>query len=70
MKRIGENEKAEFFGQIIDVFEDFLEERNIVLPNKEREEDPDSAAIIYGTDYGQLQSELEALMVAWDLVTT
>ena len=70
MKRIGQNDKAEFLGQIIDIFEDFLEERGIELPNEEREQDPDNAAIIYGSDYDQLQEELEVMMVEWDLMTT
>lgn len=61
-------DKAEFLGQIIDVFEDFLEERGIVLPNEERDQDPDNAAIIYGTDYGQLQDELAGMMVGWGLM--
>ena len=68
MKRIGQKDRAEFIGQIIDIFEDFLEERGIVLPNEERGQDPDNAAIIYGTDYGQLQDELAGMMVGWDLM--
>ena len=68
MKRIGENDKAEFLGQIIDIFEDFLEERGVMFPNDERDQDPDNAAIIYGADYGDLQDELTALMIGWDLM--
>lgn len=76
MKRIGKNEKAEFFGQIIDVFEDFLEARGIMLNNPERDyaiedgADPEEVAIIYGSDYGDLQTELEDMMISWDLMTT
>ena len=66
--KVQEHEKAEFLGQIIDIFEDFLEERGVRLDNPEREED-DDAAIIYGTDYGELQSQLEALMVGWRLMS-
>ena len=68
MKRIGANDKAEFLGQIIDIFEDFLEEKGVMFPNEERDQDPDNAAIIYGTDYGDLQDELTALMIGWDLM--
>lgn len=68
MKRIGQNDKAEFLGQIIDIFEDFLDERGIELPNDERNQDPDNAAIIYGTDYGYLAEELEVMMIEWDLM--
>ena len=74
MKRIGQNDKAEFLGQIIDIFEDFLEERGIDSRSeynsisKGGTADPDNAAIIYGTDYGCLAEELEVMMVSWDLM--
>ena len=60
----------EVIGQIIDTFEDFLEEKGIDIPNDEKDDrdDPDSAAIIYGTDYGNLQSALEELMLNWGVV--
>lgn len=60
----------EFLGQIIDTFEDFLEEKGIDIPNDEKDDcdDPESAAIIYGTDYGNLQSALEELMLGWGIV--
>lgn len=64
----------EFVGQIIDAFEDFLAERNIVLPNDEIDgavadgSDADEVAIIYGTDYGQLQSAIEEILSQWSLV--
>ena len=67
-------EVPEFTGQIIDIVEDFLEERGITLNNPEIEEaiadgqDPEGLAIIYGTDYGDLQSEIEAMMIAWGVV--
>ena len=57
-------EKHEFIGEIIDIFEDFLEEKGIDIPNDEKE-DSESPAIIYGTDYGNLQDDLEAMMLAW-----
>ena len=56
----------EFIGQLIDIFEDFLEERGVMLPNDEREQDED-AAIIYGTDYDQLQTELIDTMRNWGI---
>lgn len=39
--------------EIVDKFEDFLDEHQMVIPNPERDEDPDGA-IIYGTHYGNL----------------
>lgn len=68
------HEIPEFVGQIIDAFEDFLAERNIVLPNDEINEavadgaDADEVAIIYGSDYGQLQSAIEEILSQWKLV--
>lgn len=54
----------EFVGQIIDIFEDFLEDHNVTLDNPEKEQDPD-AAIIYGSDYDDLYGEIEGLLVNW-----
>lgn len=62
-----QNDLAEFVGQIIDTFEDFLEERSIVLQNQERNED-ESAAIIYGSDYGQLQDAINDILKNWEVV--
>jgi hypothetical protein len=60
-------DKAELFGQIIDVFEDFLHEKNVTFENDERENSED-AAIIYGSDYDAIRQELENLLVAWNLI--
>ena len=62
--KISENDKAEFVGQIIDVFEDFLESKGIDIPNDEKDDD-DNSAIIYGTDYGEIQTDLEELLQNW-----
>ena len=62
----------EFVGEIIDIFEDFLTDRHIILDNPEREEDPDidpeKMAIIYGSDYSELQESLEALLLNWNVI--
>lgn len=65
---IKEENQNELIGQIIDIFEDFLEDHNIDIPNEERDEDTDDAAIIYGSDYDQLQEELLELMKAWEII--
>jgi hypothetical protein len=54
----------EFVGQIIDIFEDFLEAKGVDIPNDEKEQDSD-AAIIYGSDYGDLYQQIEELLVNW-----
>ena len=65
---IKEENRSEFLGQVIDIFEDFLEDHNIDIPNEERDEDDDNPAIIYGNDYDQLQNELLELMKAWKVI--
>ena len=65
---IKKENQNELVGQIIDIFEDFLEDHNIDLANEERDEDTDNAAIIYGSDYGQLQEELLELLKAWRII--
>ena len=49
-------EMSEFKGQIMDTFEDFMDEHNLTLNNSERSEDgiDPSAAIIYGSQYDWL----------------
>lgn len=65
---------GEFVGQIIDGFEDFLESKGISIENPEKQEavndgeDPDSICIIYGTDYGELQSYIESTLINWGLL--
>ena len=65
--KVSGHDIPEFIGQIIDIFEDFLEEKGIDIPNTEKE-DSDCPAIIYGTDYGELQSSLEDMMQNWDII--
>ena len=50
---------CELLGGMVDVVEDFLEDKGItaeMLPNADREEDPDGA-LIYGSDYDTLADE-------------
>ena len=66
---VDDSTKAEFIGQIIDIFEDFLEEKNIDIPNPEKEEDENltDAAIIFGSDYGELSDRIEFMMKNWKI---
>lgn len=61
---VKQNDRTEFLGQIIDVFEDFLESKGIDIPNDDKDQS-DFPAIIYGMDYGEIQSGIEAIMVNW-----
>lgn len=60
-------DKLEFIGQIIDIFEDFLEEKGIDIPNEDKT-DEDNTAIIYGCDYGDLQTNIEEMMKNWGII--
>lgn len=69
---VKEEERPELIGQVIDLFEDFLDEKGIVLENEERDEnmdgeDPDSMANIYGSDYDELQDGLEKIFRGWKI---
>lgn len=63
-----EESKAEFFGQLIDCIEDFLEEKGISIPSKGRDltiaagEDPDGLALIYGEDYDYLANQFAEIL--------
>lgn len=63
-----EESKAEFFGQLIDCVEDFLEEKGISIPSEDRDlaiaagEDPDGLALIYGEDYDYLTNQFAEIL--------
>lgn len=59
------NSKNEFIGQIIDIFEDFLDFKGIEIENDEKEGD-ETEAIIYGSDYGILQTNIETMLDNWN----
>lgn len=64
---IKQEDAGEFIGQIIDIFEDFLESKGIDIQNEEKEES-EGPAILYGSDYGEIQSELEDMMIRWKVL--
>ena len=57
----------EFIGQLIDTFEDFLECKGIDIPNEEKTQEEDNTAIIYGSDYGQIEDAIMAILKRWDI---
>ena len=69
---VSDNDKAEFIGQIIDTFEDFLDEKGIKIPNEERDHDdytdPDTYANIYGSDYDMIANALTEIMERWHII--
>ena len=66
--------RPEFIGQIIDIFEDFLTEKGVTLNNPEIQEaidegeDPKDLAIISGSDYSSLQDSLTAMLTEWHVL--
>ena len=60
---IKQENKTEFLGQLIDVVEDWLEEKGLDITNEEKNEL--NAAIIYGSDYDKLQSGFNSIMESY-----
>ena len=60
---IKQEDRTEFLGQLIDVVEDWLEEKGIDIPHSEKNEL--NAAIIYGSDYDKLQSGFNSIMESY-----
>ena len=58
------DDRCEFIGQVIDLFEDFLEARRIDIPNDDKEQS-ENPAIIYGMDYDELSSGIGEIMFRW-----
>lgn len=64
------NDRAEFKGQIVDIFEDYLDNNGYKLNNAERDQaiedgdydDPDEAANIWGDDYDAIGDEVEFML--------
>ena len=61
---------SEFIGQIIDTFEDFLDEKGVEIDNPEKlDEDDPNLAIIYGSDYDHLKDGIAKILDGWRLIT-
>lgn len=69
---INQNDKTEFIGCIIDIFEDFLDEKGATLePPEESDEmelDGGTTVNIYGSDYDSISDSLEALLRRWKVI--
>lgn len=59
---LSDYDKSEFIGQIIDIFEDFLEEKNVQIKNDDR---TDGGAIIFGQDYDELRCKVQETLANW-----
>lgn len=69
---VKKEDRSEFVGSVIDIFEGFLDEKGIVIPNTEKEDEadlaPDDLANFYGSDYDRVEKELEELFVNWKVL--
>lgn len=67
---IKKEDKSEFIGQIMDIFEDFLDEYGIKIPQKEEEEGcgPDTPANLCGKAYDNLAEQLETFFHRWGVI--
>ena len=67
---IKKEDKPEFIGQIMDLFEDFLDEYGIKIPQKEGEEsyDPDTPVNLCGKAYDDLAEQLEGFFRSWGVI--
>lgn len=54
---------------IIECFEDFLERRGITIDNPEKAES-EGPSLIYGSDFGELQDGIEAILYSAGCVLT
>lgn len=67
---IKSEDKAAFLAQLIDIFDDALEEKDIRIPSSDKEmmendEFEGNEARLYGMDYGWLQENLENAVREW-----
>ena len=65
---IGHKLQAEFIGEIIDIFEDFLTAHGIFYLDDSDATDPDANATIKGDDYYHLEEEIESLLKEWGVL--
>lgn len=61
------SERMELLGMLVDVVEDWLEEKGVVIDNDEKDDDHE-AANIYGKDYDILTSGFGEILTIWKLI--
>jgi len=68
---VQQEERPEFIGNLIELFEDFLEKRGVEIPSSIREMEEnnvdrtENSAVIYGMDYGELEEDLLGYFLSW-----
>lgn len=70
VKPVQPDDEPEFIGRLVDIMEDFLCQKGVMIDNPERDEDGDEdAAIIYGSDYDALADEFRHVMRAYHFLS-
>ena len=70
VKRVQPDDEPEFIGRLVDIVEDFLCDKDVMIDNPERDEDDvEDAAIIYGDDYDALADEFRYVMRAYHFLS-
>lgn len=63
---LNQDELTRLSAEIMDIFEDFLQDKNIKIPNKERDEyEADKGtekAILFGSDYYSTEDKIQELI--------
>lgn len=65
---INQHDKTEFIGCIIDIFEDFLDEKGATLEPPEEIDEMELGGNIYGSDYDSISDSLKALLRSWKVI--
>ena len=70
VKRVQPDDEPEFIGRLVDIVENFLCDKDVMIDNPERDEDDvEDAAIIYGDDYDALADEFRYVMRAYHVLS-
>ena len=70
VKRVQPDDEPEFIGRLVDIVENFLCDKDVMIDKPERDEDDVvDAAIIYGDDYDALADEFRYVMRAYHFLS-
>ena len=62
---IADAEIPEFIGQMIDIFEDFLDEKGVTIEHEKRDDEDAEGVNIYGSDYDKIADDIRATLASW-----
>ncbi len=71
---IFEENRVEFVGQIMDVFDDFLEKHNIRIPESDKQNEEENGSFennpvrLYGDVYSEISDEIEHILYQWHVL--